>query len=46
MKKILAYYLLSLVSFLHCINKKKKEAAQKDTKVSLRTDTLNVVKLG
>ena len=32
--------------FFNCINKKNKEAEQKNTKVSLRTDTLNVVKLG
>ena len=45
MKKVLA--LVVVVSFFfNCINKKNKEAEQKDTKVSLRTDTLNVVKLG
>ena len=45
MKKVLA--LVVVVSFFfNCINKKNKEAEQKDTKVSLRSDTLNVVKLG
>jgi len=45
MEKILVFVVI-VGFFLNCINKKKKEAEQKDTKVSLRTDTLNVVKLG
>ena len=45
MKKVLALVVV-VGFFFNCINKKNKEAEQKDTKVSLRTDTLNVVKLG
>ncbi len=45
MKNFLAFVVI-VGFFFNCINKKKKEAVQKDTKVLLRTDTLNVVKLG
>ncbi len=45
MKNLLAFIVV-VGFFFNCINKKKKEAAQRNIKVSLRTDTLNVVKLG
>jgi len=45
MKSFLAFVVI-VVFFFNCINKKKKETEQKNTKVLLRTDTLNVVKLG
>jgi hypothetical protein len=45
MKNVLAFVVI-VGFFFNCIHNKKKEARQKDTKVSLRTDTLNVVKLG
>jgi hypothetical protein len=44
MKKIFLI-LIAVVFFLSCTNDKKQPAMLKDTKVSLHTDTLNVVKL-
>ena len=44
MKKLLLLPVIA-VTLLYCTNAKKEEATIKDTKISLRTDTINVVKL-
>jgi hypothetical protein len=44
MKKVVSI-LIAVIFFLSCTNKKKEPTVLKDTKISLRTDTLNVVKL-
>jgi hypothetical protein len=44
MKKILAFAVI-VVFFFNCTSNKKEEVVQNNSKVSLRTDTVNVVKL-
>ncbi len=44
MKKLFLLPVIAVILFC-CTNAKKEEVAIKDTKISLRTDTINVVKL-